>query len=152
MKKLMHAIAYGTLFSFIVLLDFLTKQWAFKTLTQSVQLNGFFSCELVINRGISWGLFHQAQGPFYLTLSAVISLLIGLLAVYTIIRFSRGYQVFCETMVLAGACGNLLDRFLYGGVVDFLVLSYGAFALPVFNVADATIICGAFCLILLHYE
>ena len=53
------------------------------------------------------------------------------------------------TLVLGGAIGNVIDRLLYGYVVDFIQLHYRtAFYFPSFNVADSAITLGAVLLIL----
>ena len=46
-------------------------------------------------------------------------------------------------LILAGACGNLLDRLHHGCVVDFIHFHYQAFNFPIFNVADMSITFGA---------
>jgi signal peptidase II len=46
-------------------------------------------------------------------------------------------------MILAGGLGNLLDRFLWGGVIDFLDFYIGIWHFPSFNIADVCITCGA---------
>ncbi len=48
------------------------------------------------------------------------------------------------SLVIAGALGNLYDRFRYGYVVDFLDFRIW----PVFNIADASICVGVFLVIL----
>lgn len=40
--------------------------------------------------------------------------------------------------ILAGAVSNLMDRFYYGGVIDFITIRFGS----VFNIADIAIVCG----------
>ena len=51
------------------------------------------------------------------------------------------------TLILAGAVGNMIDRFRLGYVIDFVQVGFGRFAVPVFNVADAAITVGATVLI-----
>ena len=46
-------------------------------------------------------------------------------------------------LILAGACGNLLDRLHHGCVIDFIHFHYQAFNFPIFNVADMSITFGA---------
>jgi len=46
-------------------------------------------------------------------------------------------------MILGGAGGNLIDRILYGYVVDFIDLYIGNWHWPAFNVADMAITLGA---------
>tara|TARA_Y100000590_G_scaffold97726_1_gene111234 strand:+ start:1023 stop:1346 length:324 start_codon:yes stop_codon:yes gene_type:complete len=45
-------------------------------------------------------------------------------------------------LILAGAFGNLLDRLLYGKVVDFLDFMIGDFHWYIFNVADSSVTIG----------
>lgn len=46
-------------------------------------------------------------------------------------------------LVLGGAIGNLIDRALYGYVVDFLLFHWREWSYPAFNLADSAITCGA---------
>ena len=45
-------------------------------------------------------------------------------------------------LIIGGALGNLVDRVVFGGVVDFLYLHYGSFSWYVFNLADCAIVAG----------
>jgi signal peptidase II len=56
-----------------------------------------------------------------------------------------GFAIAC---VLGGAVGNVVDRVLYGYVVDFLDFHYAGIHFPAFNLADSAISLGAACLIL----
>jgi signal peptidase II len=56
-----------------------------------------------------------------------------------------GFAIAC---VLGGAVGNVIDRVLYGYVVDFLDFHYAGIHFPAFNLADRAITLGAACLIL----
>jgi len=55
---------------------------------------------------------------------------------------------FAMACILGGAIGNVIDRTLYGYVVDFLDFHYGNWHFPAFNIADSAITIGAVCLIL----
>jgi len=52
-------------------------------------------------------------------------------------------------LVLGGAVGNIIDRALYGYVIDFLLLHYHDWSYPAFNIADSAITCGV---ILILYD
>ena len=56
-----------------------------------------------------------------------------------------GFALAC---VLGGAVGNVIDRVMYGYVVDFLDFYYAGIHFPAFNLADSAITLGAACLIL----
>ena len=45
-------------------------------------------------------------------------------------------------LILGGAIGNLIDRLLYGKVVDFLDLMIGNFHWYIFNIADSSVTIG----------
>jgi signal peptidase II len=47
------------------------------------------------------------------------------------------------SLILGGALGNVIDRLLYGHVVDFLDFHWAPGPLPAFNVADSAICIGA---------
>jgi signal peptidase II len=51
-------------------------------------------------------------------------------------------------LILGGALGNLVDRLLYGHVIDFIDLYYGDWHWPTFNIADSAITLGAALLLL----
>jgi signal peptidase II len=50
-------------------------------------------------------------------------------------------------MVLGGALGNLIDRLVYGHVIDFIDVYYKDLHWPTFNIADSAITLGAAVLI-----
>lgn len=51
-------------------------------------------------------------------------------------------------LVMGGALGNVIDRVLWGHVVDFIRVYYGQWSFPAFNVADTAITIGAGLLLL----
>jgi signal peptidase II len=100
---------------------------------------------LVWNQGVSYGLLKtHAQG-----------LLIGVSLIVTVVlwiwscRSNRPVAVAALGLVIGGALGNALDRYLYGAVADFFHLHWGSLSWYVFNVADMAIVAGV---ALLLYE
>ncbi len=51
------------------------------------------------------------------------------------------------TLVLGGALGNLLDRLMYGYVIDFIDVMFGSWHFWTFNIADSAISIGAVILV-----
>lgn len=111
---------------------------------------GFFALQGTYNPGVTFGLAPGQTGPILLfTGVATLGLLAWLLFTR---RASRMLHV-ALGMILAGALGNLWDRWHYSKVRDFFLLYTGdlaepSFKWPNFNVADAFIVVGV-CLILL---
>ncbi|MCL4144848.1 UNVERIFIED_CONTAM: hypothetical protein GTU68_030809 [Idotea baltica] len=57
-------------------------------------------------------------------------------------------QSFPLAAILAGAFGNIIDRFRFDAVVDFLDVYVGSHHWPAFNIADSAICVGVTLLIL----
>ena len=62
-----------------------------------------------------------------------------------LLKRHAGQRLFCWALalILGGAIGNLIDRVLYGYVIDFLDFYVGRWHWPAFNVADMAIVGGA---------
>ena len=131
-----HCFWALVLFLFVIATDQITKYWAVAHLP-----------ETTLNRGISWSLFDSDSTMVFCAVSFCIGLFILFFSWY-VYRFYRARQsLWGAALVLAGALGNMLDRFVVGGVIDFIALSWGGIAWPVFNVADVAICCGVFYLV-----
>lgn len=109
-------------------------------------LDPWFNLSMVWNRGVSFGLF-QADSDWQRYILIAVSLLIsGFLAVW-LLKAQRRLQAVSFGMIIGGAIGNVIDRFVYGAVADFLDFS-GLYFPYVFNVADAGISIGVAVLLL----
>ena len=78
---------------------------------------------------------------------------IGVLAavlITTLLKANANQKLFSFALacILGGALGNVLDRLMYGYVVDFLDFYWTTWHFPAFNVADSGITIGAICLLL----
>ena len=51
-------------------------------------------------------------------------------------------------MIIGGIFGNLLDRIIHHGVIDYLSFTFGSFSFAIFNFADMCIVCGVILLII----
>jgi signal peptidase II len=143
---------YSILATVIFIVDRVTKLIALKQCMQSAcTVNSFLSFEVVFNRGISWGMFHSSSDIIFYAVSTVSALMTAMLCGYAYHNYKQGNLIVAEVCIIAGSCCNLIDRVVYGGVVDFIVLSYGQLSWPVFNIADAVIVFGIG-LFVLRYE
>jgi len=125
---------------FILLLDQFTKFLATSYLTLNQPqpvLEKFFYLTLVYNRGAAFGILKNQLYLFILT-SVVTIVLIYLTLLDSSQRKPLNVMVGFG-FILAGASGNLIDRLLFGHVIDFLDFTFW----PVFNVADSAITVGA---------
>lgn len=133
-----------------LVLDQLTKLWV----VQNFELretwpiwNGVFHFTFVTNTGAAFSLFSN-NGGWLRWLSLAVSL--GLIALaWSGGRMNRWEQVGFG-LILAGALGNGIDRFMTGEVIDFL--DFRLINFPVFNLADVSINIGIICLLIVAFR
>jgi signal peptidase II len=103
----------------------------------------FLNVALTRNTGGAFSLF-PGKPALFAALSVAAICLLG----YLFVKLGdRPAASLAAAAVLAGAAGNLTDRFRYGYVVDFIDAHWGPWHWYVFNVADAAITVGAIGLI-----
>src|SRR5437870_468669 len=114
---------YVLLGSVLFIVDRLIKSYALIFFSTRYSLNSWCACELSFNRGISYGLFYSENSIFFWSITALTIILTGVILTYAFYRAKKGFSIFGEVFVLAGALSNICDRFLYQGVIDFIELS-----------------------------
>lgn len=117
-------------------------------LGEGTWVTSFFNIVRVHNTGAAFSFLAGASGWqrwFFVGLGAVAAVVI-----VWMLKSHAGQRLFCLAMacILGGAMGNVVDRLLYGYVVDFLDFHYAGIHFPAFNVADSAITLGAGLLIL----
>ncbi len=135
----------------VVILDQLTKQIAENSLLLHKPLAVLpgFNWTLMYNEGAAFSFLSQAGGWqrwFFIILSSVISIAL----IIWLRQLKKDQQVLSAgiAFILGGAIGNLIDRSLFGHVIDFIQIYYGELYWPAFNLADSAITLGAGLLIL----
>lgn len=110
-------------------------------------LKNFFRIIHWKNTGVAFGLF---QGSGWIFTIVGIGIVVLIVVFYNQVSDGPRYWRVALAMQLGGAVGNLIDRVnpKLGYVVDFLW--FGNF--PVFNLADAAIVIGAFLLIIFMWK
>jgi signal peptidase II len=100
------------------------------------------ACRVTLNKGISWSLFSGYGDTGFYAITAITTVFLGGFAWYIHKRSEDNQDTFGEMLVLVGGTSNLMDRFIYGGVVDFIHISFGEWSFPIFNFADVFICLG----------
>jgi len=100
------------------------------------------------NTGINFGLFSGDVNTMRWVLIALALGLSAALVFWAARSFRRGEEFIAAGLIVGGALGNALDRFMHGAVADFLNMSCCGVVNPfTFNVADIFIFAGAGALI-----
>jgi signal peptidase II len=134
----------------IILADQFTKTLIVGSfrLGDSHTVTSFFNIVRAHNTGAAFSFLAGAGGWqrwFFIGLGIAAAVFI-----VWMLRSHGGQRLFswALALILGGALGNVIDRFIHGYVVDFLQFHYAGWAFPSFNVADSAISIGAACLIL----
>ncbi len=108
-----------------------------------VAITPFFNLIHVLNPGAAFSFLANAPGWQRYFLSSVA--IVASMYIIFLMRSSRGKTITLTglSLILAGALGNLIDRLLFGAVVDFLDFYYQTYHFPAFNLADSCITVGA---------
>ncbi|HSO45077.1 MAG TPA: signal peptidase II [Rhodoferax sp.] len=117
-------------------------------LGDSTPVTSFFNIVRVHNSGAAFS-FLASAGGWQRWFFTAIGIGAALLMVW-MLKNHAGQKLFAFAIasILGGAVGNVIDRVLYGHVVDFLDFHWRGWHFPAFNVADSAITIGAACLIL----
>jgi signal peptidase II len=109
-----------------------------------VVLDNFFNITHVLNPGGAFGFFAGKSPEIRKFIFLFLSSLVALFVVWFYKKCAETY-IFLSyglALIFGGAIGNLIDRFLYGKVVDFLDFYIGSAHWPAFNIADSAISIG----------
>ena len=133
----------------IVVLDQLAKYAVLKSFAvgEAVAITPFVNLVLVYNPGAAFS-FLSDQAGWQRWLFIGIALAASAWIVHLLVNRPRERLfALALTLVLAGALGNVIDRIVYGAVVDFADFHAWGHHWPAFNIADSAITCGAVLLI-----
>lgn len=129
----------------IVLLDQATKQLAEAKLTayQAIYVLPFFDLTLMYNKGAAFS-FLSDQGGWQRWFFVVLALGVSAVLVSWLRRLQaeEKWVAIALALIIGGAMGNVIDRILFGQVIDFVHLHYQQYYWPAFNVADSAIFIG----------
>ena len=131
----------------VLLLDQATKLLALARLSPGHPVSvvdGFLALTLVLNPGLAFGMLGTVP-PGWRWVVALLSLAalcaLGLLALQ-LLPGGGWSEAFPLGLIFGGALGNLVDRWRFGAVVDFVDVYWRAYHWPAFNVADSAISVG----------
>ncbi|MEC5216536.1 signal peptidase II [Actimicrobium sp. GrIS 1.19] len=131
--------------SIVILIDQLTKITVAKLLThgETRPITSFFDLVLAHNKGAAFS-FLAAESGWQRYFFTGLGIAAALFIIY-LLKKNAGQRLFCWALalILGGAIGNVIDRILYGYVIDFLDVHVAGWHWPAFNVADSAICVGA---------
>jgi signal peptidase II len=134
----------------VVILDQLTKFITLTSINESTTkpITSFLNWVLVYNPGAAFSILAQSGGWqkwFFIGIGSIAAIVM----IWLLKRHShQGIFSFSISLLLGGAIGNVIDRFMHGAVVDFIDVYYQTYHWPAFNLADSAITLGTALLII----
>ena len=134
----------------IIIIDFISKYIAVQTLSATtVALGPFLSLQLSYNCGVAFGaLSHCSYSNQIILVAFALILLLSMYFYMKRYMQQKPLNNIGYILIASGAIGNIIDRLIYGHVIDFIHLYYKTWSWPTFNIADCSICIGALFLIL----
>ncbi len=131
-----------------ILLDQLLKILCLNSLDMGESINiisNFWNITLVSNTGAAFSILSSST-PFLI----IVSLITIILIYFFFIKGQnlKTYQTILYGLLLGGIIGNLIDRIIYGAVIDYLDFNIFGYNFPVFNLADTFIVIGVILIII----
>jgi len=129
-----------------LVLDQITKHWVAGSfdLYESVNILPFFSFTYVHNTGAAFSFLADQGGwqRWFFTAIATIASVVFIVWLSKTPKENKLLSI-AFALMLSGAVGNLIDRALFGYVIDFIDFHWAGYRFPAFNIADSAIFVGA---------
>ncbi len=146
---------YVVIFSLIIILDQVSKFIIKSVFSDNPYkvihvIKDFFLIRYVENKGAVWGIFSQSTNTIIPKLITILSMVALVIVIYFFLKLESKckFELTSLSFIIGGAVGNIIDRLIYGSVVDFLEVYVKDFRWPTFNVADSFISIGVILLII----
>jgi signal peptidase II len=106
----------------------------------------FFALNYVRNVGAAFSMLQGARW-FFIILSILV---LNIIYIYLISnKILSNKKIILYSMLISGIIGNLIDRLLYGYVIDFLSFNIFGYDFAIFNIADTFIVISIILLIIM---
>lgn len=109
------------------------------SINESIQvIPNVFYITKVYNTGAAWSMFEG---------SGILLIIIAIVAFFLLLKYQNVFvekkrNTLAFALIYGGLVGNLIDRVIYGYVIDYLHIYIFGFSFPVFNLADMAIVVG----------
>jgi len=152
-SSIQRSAAIWLLLSLLVVgLDQWSKAWVLSSLPEFEPvpvINGFWNWYRTYNTGAAFSFLSNAGGWqqwFFIAMAVIICTVL----IIFLCRTPRDdwRTALPYALIIGGAIGNVIDRFIHGHVVDFIQWYVGRYYWPAFNLADSAIVGGAIGLVL----
>ena len=149
-KKTINMLCFAGIVLGVLVVSQLIGYWVNSTIPEntSVELNSLIHFTHIRNHGGVFGML-QGMGGIFAVIS--IALLLGVSAYLWFSPSIMRYEYICFGFIVGGGASNILDRFVYGSVIDFIDIQHIPYWNYVFNTADVMVHVGIWPLLVLSF-
>ena len=128
-------------YSFIlILIDQMIKILVSNMIESIVVIKNFLNLTYVENTGAAFSMLENN------TIFLIIITIVTLFLIYKFLLKNKQFnklEITTYSLLIGGIIGNLIDRIIFGYVIDYLSFNFGEFYFPIFNFADICIVVAA---------
>lgn len=144
-----------TIIVFVIIIDILSKNWIITHL-QLYDIKKIFSILNffhIHNYGAIFSLLSHETGwqRWFLSIISLIIILI-IMNIINKLKIDEKNQILAYSLIVGGAIGNLIDRIVYGFVIDFIDFHINNWHFATFNIADCSIFLGIIIFLKINYK
>lgn len=149
-QKKRNLFAFTSVATLSLLVAQVIGVWINNNLAQgeTLVINSLLHFTHIRNYGGVFGMF-QGKGWFFGMVS--ISLLIAVVVYLCVSRDLKRYEYICFGFIVGGGASNILDRLMYGSVIDFINVQNIPFWHYIFNTADVMVHIGIWPMLFLSF-
>ena len=144
-----------TLISLLILLDLISKHYIQKYLVDyPIRINDYLILDIYYNKGVAFSFLDSDS----IVMNYLVTLIVAGVILYIFSIFVKNYKNLnnidysAYILILGGALGNFLDRFINQSVMDFIIIHYEDVYFPgIFNIADMFITIGVIMLLTSYF-
>ena len=134
----------------VLALSQLIGYWINSSIAQNttIEWNSLIHFTHIRNYG---GVFGMMQGMGWVFAVVSIALLIGVSVYLWYSPALKRYEYICFGFIVGGGASNILDRFVYGSVIDFIDIQHIPYWNYIFNTADVMVHVGIWPLLVFSF-
>ena len=136
----------------VLIIDQISKLIVVKSLDQNSSIEvikSFFYLTRTNNTGAAFSIL---LGKRILLIIITVLVLIYVFYYLKKNKVTNKLVMLSYSLIIGGSLGNLIDRVIYGYVIDFLSFKIGTYNFPIFNLADTSLTIGVILLIIINWK
>ncbi|QCI22031.1 signal peptidase II [Buchnera aphidicola] len=138
----------------IVIIDIFSKNWIANhiKIDETKKIFSILNLTHIHNYGAAFSFLSNQEGwqRWFLSTVSICTILVMTSIIIKSKKIKKD-KIIAYSLIISGAIGNLIDRVLYGFVIDFIDMHINDWHFATFNIADCSIFLGILILTRINY-